>query len=245
MSTQVIWGEDDHEVRAKSLGTAYACTAVSVKTKPKSVSGLDKLVFWGHGDTGKFCTLTASDFVAYVGEWRKKNPGLKTVEMLTCNARHRQTGLSSYTDQVVNELSRKPKNSVDKIKFRALPVAVTQSGKTCDWSILKWHPGSATWAYVAAPTRPVLNHEDNDMHDAVVMLENFKVPRGTAEGYRLAFAAYSAMKAMTLTHPYALKYKFDQKKLDDFNRKLAQTKADAYIIAGTVGLLRWMLVDVN
>jgi hypothetical protein len=110
---------------------------------------------------------------------------------------------------------------------------------------LKWHPGSSTWAYVAAPTRRVLNHEDNDMHDAVVMLENFKLPRGTAEGYRLAFAAYSGLKAMTLAHPYAIKYRFDQAKLEAFNNKLAEVKSDAYIIAGTIGLLRWLLVDIK
>ncbi|MCY2962617.1 MAG: hypothetical protein NT069_03025, partial [Planctomycetota bacterium] len=126
MSTFVIWGESDHEVRAKSLATAFATTAASVDDKAKTIAGLDRLVFWGHGDTHKFCTKTADEFVTYVGEWRKKNPGLATVEMLTCNARHRQTGAASYTDQVVTELSRKPKNSANKVTFRALPVAVTK-----------------------------------------------------------------------------------------------------------------------
>lgn len=245
MSTFVIWGEDDHEVRAKSLAAAYSTTAASVKTKPKKIAGLDKLVFWGHGDTGKFCTLKAADFVALVGEWRKLNSGLTTVEMLTCNARHKQTNTDSYTDQVVTALSRKQAKNADKVKFRALPVAVTKSGKTCDWSILKWHPRSATWAYVAAPSRPSLNHEDNDMHDAVVMLENFMVPRGTNEGYRLAFAAFTAFKAMTLTSAYAVKKNFDQTKVDEFNRKLKEVKDDAFIFAGTIGLLRWLLVDIK
>ncbi len=165
--------------------------------------------------------------------------------MLTCNARHKQTHTDSYTDQVVTALSRRQSRTANKVKFRALPVAATKSGKTCDWSILKWHPRSATWAYVAAPTRASLNHEDNNMHDAVVMLENFMVPRGDAEGYRRAFAVYSAFKAMTLTHPFAVKRKFDQPKVDEFNKKLNETKNDAYIIAGTIGLLRWLLVDIK
>ncbi|MCY2964092.1 MAG: hypothetical protein NT069_10685, partial [Planctomycetota bacterium] len=113
------------------------------------------------------------------------------------------------------------------------------------WSILKWHPGSATWAYVAAPTKASINHEDGYMHDAVVMLENFKTPRGSVEGYRLAFAAYSALTAMTLAHPYAVKYRFDQAKVNEFNTKFTEVKNDAYIIAGTIGMLRWMLVDIN
>ncbi len=245
MGTFVIWGEDDHMVRAKSLATAYGTTAASVKDKPKTIGGLDKLVFWGHGDTSHFCTLTPAAFVDLVGEWRKKNPGLTTVEMLTCNARHKQTNTDSYTDQVVTALSRKQAKMADKVKFRALPVASTASGKTCDWSILKWHPGSATWAYVAAPTRQILNHEDNDMHDAVVMLENFMKPRGTLDGYRQAFAAFSAFKGMTLQHPFAVKYKYDQAKVDAFNKKYKEVKDDAYIIAGTLGLLRWLLVDIK
>lgn len=245
MGTYVIWGEDDHMVRAKSLATAYGTTAGSVKDKPKAIAGLDKLVFWGHGDTARFCGLTPTEFVDLVGEWRKKNKSLATVEMLTCNARHKQTNTDSYTDQVVTALSRKQSKAADMVKFRALPVATTKSGKTCHWSILKWHPASATWAYVAAPTRPVLNHEDNDMHHAVVMLENFMTPRGTSVGYREAFAAYSALQAMTLAHPYALKYKFDQAKVDEFNRKMNEVKNDAFIMAGTLGLLRWLLVDIK
>jgi len=245
MSTFCIWGEDDHKTRAQKLAPMYETTAASVKDKPKTIAGLDRLVFWGHGDTSHFCTLTPDQFVAYVQEWRKKNPGLQTVEMLTCNARHRQTNTDSYTDRVVTLLSRKQYKTADKVKFRALPVCVTKNGRTCDYSILKWHPASATWAYVAAPSTGVQNREDKEMHDAVVMLENFMVPRGTAVGYRLAFAAYSACQAITSASPIAVKYHYDDTKIAEFNTKLLSVKNDAYIIAGTLSLLRWMLVDLK
>ena len=245
MTTLVIWGEDDHEVRAKALATAYSTTAVSIRSAPKAVAGLDTLVFWGHGDTTAFCHLSAADFVACVVAWRALNPGLETVEMLTCNARHSQTSTDSYTDQVVTALSRRQARAVDKVRFKALPVAVTKSGQTCKWSILKWHGASATWAYVAAPSRDMVNYHDKNMHDAVVMLENFMKPRGTADGLRNAFAAYSEMAAMAATHPYAVKKKFDKAQLDDFNRELTKTKNDTYIIAGTLGMLRWLTVDIK
>jgi hypothetical protein len=245
MSTLVIWGQDDHQVRAKALATAYSTTAVSVRDPVQVIGGLDRLVFWGHGDTSHFCGLTAREFVELVGAWRKRNPGLKTVEMLTCNARHRQTSTDSYTDQVVTALRRRVSKWADMVNFRALPVAVTPSGKTCDWSILKWHPASASWAYVAAPTRPVLNHEDNDMHDAVVMLENFLKPRGEGNNYREAWAALRACKAMTSSHPYAIKRKLTDEQLEAFNRKLKSVKEDAFIMAGSLGLLRWLLVDIK
>ena len=245
MSTLVIWGESDHEVRAKSLATAYATTARSVKDAPTTIAGLDKLVFWGHGETTKFCTLRAPDFVTLVSAWRKKNPSLTTVEMLTCNARHRQTGTDSYTDQVVTALSRKSGKTARKVNFRALPVATTKSGKTCDWSILKWHPGTATWAYVAAPGIESVNHEDGLMFDAVKVLEDFMPPRGTFAGYRRAFGAYHAFTRMTTAHPYATKRKWDEGKVAEYNKKLIQVKNDTSIMAGTLGLLRWLLVDVK
>jgi len=76
-------------------------------------------------------------------------------------------------------------------------------------------------------------------------LENFMVPRGVNEGYRLAFAAFTAFKAMTLTSAFAVKRNFDQTKVDEFNRKLNEVKNEAFIFAGTIGLLRWLLVDIK
>ena len=104
MTTIVLWGESDHETRAKSLATAYATTARSVNDGASKVAGLDKLVLWGHGEISKFCGLRAPDFVKLVGDWKAANDGLTTVEMLTCNARHRQRGSDSCTEQVVTEL---------------------------------------------------------------------------------------------------------------------------------------------
>jgi hypothetical protein len=246
MSTIVIWGESDHETRAKSLATAYATTARSVGEGASKVAGLDKLVFWGHGEISKFCGLRAPEFVKLVGQWKSANDGLTTVEMLTCNARHRQRGSDSYTEQVVNELSRKKNKKADKVKFRALPVATTNSGKTCDWSILKWHGASATWAYVAATdvAGDVLT-ADSLMHAAVAALEDFKTPRGTNPCYRTAFAAYHRFDPRTMEIGVAKKYKWDAQKTSDYTKKLISVKDNTSVTAGTLGLLRWMLVDIK
>ena len=246
MSSIVIWGEADHETRAKELATTYATTARSAKNAPSAIPGLDKIIFWGHGEINKFCDLRADEFVKLIGKWRGMNERLTTVEMLTCNARHRQRGTDSYTEQVVTELSRKCNKAADKINFRALPIATTASGETCDWSILKWHRASATWAYVAATdvAGDVLR-ADSLMHAAVAALEDFKTPRGNNACYRTAYAAYHAFNPRAMPIPVAAKYKWDPAKTEEYKQKLIRIKEHTSVTAGSLGLLRWMLVDIK
>lgn len=244
MGALVIWGEDDHKVRGEKLATTYATTAQKVSVKPKKVADLTSLVFWGHGDPHAFCGLASTDFVELIAAWKKVNSGLKTVEMLTCNARHKQFGYpDSYTEQVVNKLGKKHRD----IKFKALPIAVSPSGKTADFSILKWHPSSATWAYIGAPGNfdGATSAMDKAMHGADKILGDFMPPRGEHVGYARALAALQAFRAMTLTHPYAVKRKFTQAQVDEYNVELNKVKQDAYIIAGNIGVLRWCLTEIN
>lgn len=236
MGALIIWGEDDHQVRAKALATTYNTTAQSVKDAPGKIANLDSLVFWGHGDPTAFCGLDSARFVGLIADWKKLNPALKTIEMLTCNARHKQDGFpDSYTEQVVNKLTTKHKD----IKFKALPIAVTPSGKTADFSILKWHPASATWAYVGAPGA------DKHMWAACAKLEDFMPPRGTDIGYPRAHAALRDFTTLTATSAYAVKYKFDKARIDEYNQEMATVKTDSYILAGNIGVLRWCLREIN
>lgn len=246
MTTRVIWGEDDHETRARSLATAYFTTAQSIRTAPTTIAGLDKLVFWGHGTRDKFCMKTPDEFVELIGEWRRKNPSLEVVEMLTCNIRHVERKTDSFTDQVVTALSRRANRRADRVTFRALPKATAPNGVSCAYSILKWHPRSATWAYIAAPKKDKDNHWDGDMFDAVWGLEDFLAPRGTATDFPRAHAAFKAHKGpWTLKSPRAIQKKWDKEKLDIYNARHTHTKQNAYIRTGTLGLLRWMLEDIK
>jgi hypothetical protein len=244
MPALVIWGEDDHKIRGEKLATTYNTTAQCVKVKPAKNGDLTSLVFWGHGDPQAFCGLSSTDFVALITGWKKLNPGLRTVEMLTCNARHKQYGYpDSYTQQVVNNLTKKHAD----IKFKALPVAVSPSGKTAHFSILKWHGASATWAYIGAPGefQGPTSGFDKNMFAADVKLGDFMPPRGTHEGYARALAALRAFTAMTLHHPLAIKRNYKQADVDKYNAELKTVKEDSYIIAGNIGLLRWCLAEIN
>jgi hypothetical protein len=244
MSALVLWGGDDHQVRAKALATTYATTAQDVSGKPKKVSGLNTLVFWGHGDPAHFCHLTPDEFVSLVASWKKLNSGLETVEILTCNARHKNGAFTdSYTGQVVTKLTTKHSG----IRFKALPVATTKKGATCEWSILKWHDASSTWAYIGAPTYTLGSSSqlDSIMHDAVKLLEDFMPPRGQYVGYARAIAAMESFTGLTTTDLYATKRKWGQADVDNYNKEAKATRENTFIMAGTLSGLRWWTTDIK
>lgn len=202
MSALVIWAgssqkPEDHKVRAEALATAYSTTAQNVFKKPKKVAGLKTLVFWGHGDPHAFCQLKSQEFVDLVAAWKKVNSGLDTVEMLTCNARHKQGNCpDSYTEQVLKKVTDKHAG----IRFKAMPIMTTRGGEQSDWSVLKWHADSSTWAYIGAK-------DENFIFRAGALLEDFMPPRGTSIGYVRAFVAMERFIGLGVNDPYATKRK--------------------------------------
>ena len=253
MDTLVLWSgiplkPEDHKDRSEKLAQALATTAHHVSLKPKKVPDLRTLVFWGHGEHQKFCELTPDEFVPLVSSWKKLNPGLETVEMLTCNARHSERGAAdSYTQKVVNQLTVKHAG----IRFRALPVATTKKGDVCNWSILKWHPASATWAYIGAPTHQstatAKSGLDTTMHSAVRFLEDFMPPKGPHVGYPRAMAAMEAFTGLNTAGPFptATGKVWTQAQVDTYNKAAKELKESAFFLAGTLGSLRWCLVDIR
>lgn len=237
MDTLVLWGSDDHKNRADALATQYNTTAEKVTSKPRKVNDLESLVFWGHGDPKHFCGLDSSGFVDLVNSWRKKNSKLHSIEMLTCNARHKQ---SIYTDSFTEQVKRKLTSKLSKLKFKALPVAVTPEAETCDWSILKWHPASATWAYFGGPGVSDTTY----MFKAVAKVEDMMPPRGTRVGYARAVAAYHTFR-LTTNHLYATKRKLTQTEVDEYNQLLDVARKHTFVMAGTLSSLRWYLKEIK
>ena len=199
------------------------------------ITGLETLVFWGHGVPSAFCSLEWTH-LSNVATWKKQNSGFALLKCSRATAGIR--GRASILHQKVVKNAATKRNTPIQ-NSNALPIAETKSGKTSDYSILKWHPGSATWAYVGAPG------EDKNMFAACFKLEDFMPPRGDQVGYVRALAALQAFKSMTATHPFAVKYKYGQDRVDKYNLELASVKNNAYIIAGTIGMLRWCLTEIN
>ena len=156
---QILFGDEGHRARCSALAGATPGSNVTSANGPaldKKVQKIHTLTFWGHGDSSKFCGLTARDFVGKVKEWRKWNPTIATVEIITCNSRHgtldstkrpdgtvESSWVKSYTDQVKRDLQK------EKLTVKALPMGMGGMGEH-KWSILKFSPTTNTWLYVTA-----------------------------------------------------------------------------------------------
>ena len=237
MSMIVLWAETDHKVRAELLATTYNTTAYNITTtNPVSVPSVDTLTFWGHGTAHGFCDMDEDEFLETVAAWKKVNKKITTVEMISCNLRHRQgTSPDSFTGKVINKIKRKHAD----IRFKALPVATSEMGVTCENSILKWQPSSQTWAYCATPGK-----NDAYMWAVCKMLEDRMPPRGTYDGY---VRAYNQLLAEEF--PYKNKFGKDQYgslKMETCPRKHILCVANnSHVLTGSIGTLRWSLVDIK
>jgi hypothetical protein len=117
--------------------------------KETAKPGLDTLVFWGHGDAYRLCNKTPNDMVKTISAWKKLNPQLNTVELITCNARHFTGPNDSYANQLKKGLRSGFRSSTRNITVKALPVTV--SGSQNAFSILLAEPNTKSWCYVTGP----------------------------------------------------------------------------------------------
>jgi len=237
MGIVVLWAEQDHRKRAEELAKTYGAPHFDItSSNPAAVANADTLVFWGHGDAYKFCTLDPDAFLGTVVAWRKQNKKVRTVEMISCNLRHRMgTQPDSYTMKLLSKLKRKHAD----IRLKALPLAYSRMGVPCENSILKWQPASKTWAYVATPGKA-----DNYMWAVCKMLEDRMPPRGDQDGYVRAHG-----KLVQTRFPD--NHKFGK---DAHNSVVMEPCAlnhmlcvsnNAYFKTGSIGTLRSALVDLK
>lgn len=155
---QILCGDAGHKARCSALSGANGGASVAMASGPafdKKVMRIDTLTFWGHGDSSTFCGLSAKDFVKKVKEWKKWNPTINTVEIITCNSRHgtelsqrvngeiEKSWVKSYTDQVKRDLKKK------RLTVKALPMGMG-IGSANRWSILKYSGTTNTWLYITA-----------------------------------------------------------------------------------------------
>jgi hypothetical protein len=237
MSNVILWTDTDHKNRAELLAQTCNTRAIDFKaTAPMALQGVDTLTFWGHGFADSFCTLGVDEFVELVSAWIKLNKAIQTVEMISCNLRHRQ---GSHPDSFTTKLVTRLKKKHAKVAFKALPVAKTRLGVTCEFSILQWHPRSSTWAYCAAPGR-----DDKYMFGVCMVLQDHMPPRGAHDGF---FRAYNSVLGTGFLQSHKIG------KDANGSTKIETCRANdmlciannAYVLAGAIGSLRWHLVDIR
>ena len=180
---QVLYAQD-HTERGVALSQAVPGSQSSLHTvAPSAKPGLDTLLFWGHGDLARLCGLQSGDFVTLVGSWTKLNPGLKTVEIITCNARHAPTGYDSYAQNVATGLRAGFLSATRNIVVKAMPMNV--GGATNAFSILLAHAPNKSWCYITGP----------GPDDKIMFQGNNLVKAESAQlGYDLALAGNKVAK---------------------------------------------------
>ena len=172
----------DHAARGSTLSSVLPGSKHGlVSIKPTKFEGMDTLTFWGHGDFAGFCDLTPSELVKLIGKWKSLNAKLKTVELITCNARHTYAG-DPLADKIKSALRRGILQGTSGLVVKALPVTVT--GKMNAWSILLAETTHRSWVYVTAPGKT----------DALMMqaqnLVRYEIgPSGGAESFNGDMAA--------------------------------------------------------
>ena len=123
--------------------------------------------------------------------------------------------------------------------FKALPVATTGMGVTCEYSILKWHPTSGTWAYVATPG-------DNDlcMWKVCTLLEAQMPPKRAHGGY--VRAHNELMNTQFLDNNRFAKLANGSITTGPCRRNEALSVANnSYAMTGGIGHLRWALEEIK
>jgi hypothetical protein len=150
----MILTPQDHAARGHALASVTPgsrMAPIEAPPIPANPPGgaIDTLTLWGHGEQYKFCDRTGADIARLVGEWKKVHPQIKTLELITCNARHFTTHTDAMADQVKTGLRSGFMNACRDIAVKALPVTV--SGKFNAWSILLADTTTKSWVYVTAP----------------------------------------------------------------------------------------------
>lgn len=152
----ILWGSE-HKERAEALAAAYGEQSAAVANLARSNEGIvplastdETLTVWGHGNATHFSEMLDVEFGVLVKAWKKKNPKLKTVELVTCDAQHNVYPLAGFAKRVMQYV----KASYSDITFKALPVGQ----HTDDRSILWASSGTSTFCYITAPSDVTFDH---------------------------------------------------------------------------------------
>lgn len=141
-------GHGSHGPRTQALVTVTPrsrCGDIATTTAC-AIPGLHTLAFWGHGDRYRLCGKNVNELFSVIKAWKSLNSDLKTIEIITCNARHAVGG-----DPFASRLKAKFGflSGTRGMVVKALPVTVTGSANA--WSILLAETIHNSWCYITAP----------------------------------------------------------------------------------------------
>lgn len=194
-------GKNDHGPRGRALAQVSGAGSGYIETAVPTPKSIDTLTLWGHGDAAKLCGMDAKDISEVVKKWKAVNPGLKTVEIITCNARHASGGGKAFVDQLKNKLHGF-RSSTRDVQIKGLPVAV--GGKSNAWSILLAEPTHKSWVYITAP-----GANDSLLMQAKSLIDFEPTPNGQGlQSYRgdIAIKADGSVRTAPMNRQWTMNY---------------------------------------
>ena len=174
----IVWGPE-HPLRAANLAAAVRETAADGArffTTPANIpaSTDPALTIWGHGDPAHLAGLTPQACADFIKAWKRKNPSLNTVELVTCDVRHSETDHESFTDQLMPLLVDSNVGKV-LVNIKTLPRGGSHATTSRLWATEA--AGSDGYFFIAADSDTALQAGTKIFQDAFA-----QVPHGTAEG---------------------------------------------------------------
>lgn len=246
----------DHRDRATVLATLYGgmlLDSPTLRRNPHSVDGLETIIFWDHGSSDRFCGMTPPEMAETVKAWKKKNPTLDAIEIITCNARHVGTLKHSFTDALLISLSKKIARTV---KIKALPVLYLKDGTRCTNSILLWDKDRNSWAYFGTgdykgPTKRYKGPpatESTREHWILAgrdILDDFCQPAKARQGLTESYVEVTALRRFDSHHSLAPKVKKMGWDNEHYFARLQEWRKNATVMTGNISTLRWLLADIR
>ncbi|MEM9339671.1 MAG: hypothetical protein AAGA66_13130 [Bacteroidota bacterium] len=154
----ILWG-NEHKERAEALAQVYRENSHAVANLSRSSSGIEPinsvdstLTVWGHGNAEVFSEMLDVEFGKLIKAWKKLNPQLKVVELVTCDAQHHLKPLAGYAKRVARFI--KEDHNCNDVKIKALPVGQHQDDRSILWA----SAGTKTFCYITAPSRETFDH---------------------------------------------------------------------------------------
>ncbi|WP_345980906.1 hypothetical protein [Sulfurimonas sp. HSL3-2] len=153
----ILYG-NEHKDRVEALATVLHEESRAVASLARSSDGIVPvesadaiLTVWGHsGDATKFSEMLDVEFGVLIQAWKKKNPSLKSVELITCDAQHNTVPLAGYAKRVAKFVEEKYKD----ITIKALPVGQNPDDRSILWA----NAGTRTFCYITSPSQETFNH---------------------------------------------------------------------------------------
>jgi hypothetical protein len=145
---EVTNARDSHQERASALSQSLGASRCDEVNFPATRRGIHSLIFWGHGTVLSLCGKNADEIVEIIKAWKAVNPDLKTVEIITCNARHGASDALPFVTKVKAGMRRGFRSSTHDVKLKALPVNV--NGALGGYSILLAEAATKSWCYITS-----------------------------------------------------------------------------------------------